>query len=51
MPVIDYHVRPDGMGAGELLLNGQVVGSWTLDNPKQEKLRTGGLYKKKHFLL
>ena len=33
------HARP--LGAWALLLNGQVVGSWTLDNPKQEKSITG----------
>ena len=34
-------------GAKALLLNGQVVGRWTLGNPKQEKL-TGA--RKKSFL-
>ena len=32
-------------GAYALLLNGQAVASWTLDNFKQEKPRTGGFTK------
>ena len=33
-------------GASVLLLNLQVVGSWTLGNPKQEKLKGLGARKK-----
>ena len=33
-------------GVKVLLLHGQAAGSWTLDNPKQEKSKTGAYRKK-----
>ena len=42
-------VRPDGTGSMALLLNGQVVESWTLGNPKQEKFNRVGARKTQYF--